>query len=142
MRGQCFCEAVEFEIEGDHFELYQCHCSQCRKQSGSSANAATIVPSSRFRLLRGKQFITSWTHELGFRSDFCSTCGSPVPNPLQSLPYVWVPAGLLEDNGNLAIVAHVCMASKASWDIETLCGVKHEHLLDLHELIALLNSHD
>jgi hypothetical protein len=142
MRGQCFCTAVEFEIQGDHFKLYQCHCSQCRKQSGSSANAATIVPSSRFTWIRGKQSISSWTHESGFRSDFCSTCGSPVPNPLKSLPFVWVPAGLLENVENLAIIAHLCMASKASWDSDTLRGISHDQLPDLNEFITLLNSHD
>lgn len=142
MRGRCFCETVEFEIEGYHFKLYQCHCSQCRQQSGAAANAATIVSNSRFRWIRGTESISSWAHKSGFRSDFCSTCGSPVPNPLKVFPYVWVPAGLLEDNGNLEIVAHVCVASKASWDVVDLHGVCHEDLPDLEEFFTLSHVHE
>jgi hypothetical protein len=106
MRGHCLCGKVDFEIDGSRFKLYQCHCSLCRRQSGSSSTAAAIVPAEKFRWLSGTEFISSWNKDTGFRSDFCSLCGSPVPNPLRGLPYVWVPAGLLENGGELEIVAH------------------------------------
>ena len=117
MRGHCLCGKVEFEIDGSRFKLYQCHCSLCRRQSGSSSNAAAIISAEKFRWLRGAEFISSWVKDTGFRSDFCSRCGSPVPNPLRNMPYVWVPAGLLEDGGELEIAAHLCVASKT-----TACG--------------------
>jgi len=141
MKGQCFCGAVEFEITGNNFKLYQCHCSQCRRQSGSSANAATIVPASAFRWIRGTDSISSWTHQSGFRSDFCSVCGSPAPNPLKNLPYFWTPAGLLDDSDKLEVIAHLCVASKASWDMTDFQGKCFEHLPDLQEFLALLQSH-
>ena len=141
MHGRCFCGAVEFEIDGDHFKLYQCHCSQCRRQSGSSANAATIVPSSLFHWVHGIESVSSWTHESGFRSDFCSICGSPVPNPLKNHPYFWVPAGLLDGKGELEVVAHICVDSKASWDIATLQGICHNDLPDFQSFFALLTVH-
>lgn len=142
MRGHCFCEQVEFEIKGDNFKLYQCHCSQCRRLNGTSSNSATIVANENFRWLKGKELVSSWTHESGFRSDFCSVCGSPVPNPLKSFPYFWVPAGLLEDNGKLEIVAHVCVASKASWDTVPLQGTCYEHLPVLQEFFAQLQNNN
>jgi hypothetical protein len=37
MKGECLCGDVEFEIKGDLPNLYQCHCSLCRKVTGSSA---------------------------------------------------------------------------------------------------------
>jgi len=79
-------------------------------------------------------------HHSGFRSDFCSVCGSPVPNPLKSFPYVWIPAGLLEDEGKLEIVAHLCVASKASWDATDFEGNCYEQLPDLQEFIAMLQQ--
>ncbi len=142
MRGHCLCGQVEFEIDGEHLKLYQCHCSLCRRQGGSLSNAATIIPNGKFRWLRGAELISSWQKESGFRSDFCSTCGSPVPNPLRNLPYFWVPAGLLESNGGLEVVAHLCVASKASWDSTPLHGACYDELPNLSEFIALLQAPD
>ncbi|WP_445369983.1 GFA family protein (plasmid) [Methylomonas sp. HW2-6] len=140
MLGHCLCGQVEFEIVGESFKLYQCHCSLCRRQGGSLSNAATIVPNEKFRWLAGAEFISSWMKESGFRSDFCSICGSPVPNPLRNLPYIWVPTGLLEDNGDLQIVAQLCVAYKASWDPTILQGVCYDELPNLSEFISLLQA--
>jgi hypothetical protein len=140
MLGHCLCESIQFEIHADTLGLYQCHCSQCRRQSGSVASAATIVPASRFRWLRGAEKISSFSHESGFRSDFCSVCGSPAPNPLKELPYVWVPAGLLEDSSQLEIVVHLCVDSKAVWDRASLGGVCYPHLPEqLDEFVLFLH---
>jgi hypothetical protein len=140
MRGHCLCGEVEFEIDGNRFKLYQCHCSLCRRQSGSSSNAAAIIPTGKFRWLSGAEFISSWTKDTGFRSDFCSRCGSPAPNPLRNMPYVWVPAGLLENSGELKIVAHVCVASKAPWDSVSVHGPHYDAAPDLAEFIATLSD--
>lgn len=142
MRGHCLCGQVEFEIAGERFKLYQCHCSLCRRQGGAFSNAATIVPAGSFRWLRGADLITSWKKSTGFRSDFCSCCGSPVPNPLRDLPYVWVPAGLLDGGDQLEIVAHLCVASKVPWDTSSLQGTCFDELPDLTEFVALLHAPD
>ena len=140
MRGHCLCGKVGFEIGGRRFKLYQCHCSLCRRQSGSSSNVATIISAEGFRWLRGAEFISSWRKDTGFRSDFCSRCGSPVPNPLRNTPYVWVPAGLLENGGELEIVAHLCVASKAPWDSISLEGLHYDTAPALAEFIATLGG--
>lgn len=140
MHGHCLCGQIRFEIAGEHFKLYQCHCSLCRRQGGSFSNAATIVPNEEFRWLQGTESISSWHKKSGFRSDFCSSCGSPVPNPLRDLPYFWVPAGLLDDNNNLEIIAHLCVASKAPWESASLQGVCYEEMPNLFDFIALLRK--
>jgi hypothetical protein len=76
----------------------------------------------------------------GFRSDFCAKCGAPVPNPFSNTPYFWIPAGLLEEDEKLEIVAHLCVASKASWDVIGSQGVRYEDVPDLPELFSLLHS--
>src|SRR5262249_13402438 len=140
VRGHCLCGRVEFEIDGSRFKLYQCHCSLCRRQSGSSSNAAAIISAEKFRWLSGLEFISSWTKDTGFRSDFCWPCGSPVPNPLRNMPYVWVPAGLLENGEGLLIAAHLCVASKAPWDSILLGGRHYDAAPDLEEFIAMLSG--
>ncbi|OIO57759.1 MAG: aldehyde-activating protein [Alphaproteobacteria bacterium CG_4_10_14_0_2_um_filter_63_37] len=102
MLGQCLCGAVQFELL-TRPKLYQCHCSLCRKQGGSVSNTATIVAAERFRWIQGLESIGSWVKATGFRSDFCRTCGCPVPNPLRDTPYVWVPSGLLDGDEPLGV---------------------------------------
>ncbi len=143
MRGHCLCGQVEFEIDGSAFKLYQCHCSLCRRQGGSSSNTATIVAIDKFHWRRGAEHISTWATQSGFRSHFCSSCGSPVPNPLRNTPYFWVPAGLLEDSQHLEIVAHLCVSSKASWDATLSPGTCYDELPpNLREFIAMLQSLD
>lgn len=116
MRGECLCGAVSFEIEGELPNLYQCHCSLCRKVTGAAANAATIVAESAFHWLSGQDRISSFSRPTGYRSDFCSACGSPVPNQLNGKDRIWVPAGLLDDSRDLAIGVHIHLASAAAWE--------------------------
>ena len=139
MQGKCLCGKVEFEVLGAMPKLYQCHCSLCRKQGGSSSNTATIVAAENFRWLTGQEHISSWVKDTGFRSDFCSTCGSPVPNPLRGTPYYWVPAGLLDD-GQLEIGAQLFVGSKAGWDAITAPGTQYETMPELSEFLALLHA--
>lgn len=137
MRGKCLCGQVEFEIVGAVPTLYQCHCSLCRKQSGASSNTATIVVNDQFRWISGQEHISSWVKETGFRSDFCSHCGSPVPNPLGAQPYHWVPAGLLDGEHPLKVGAHLHVRSKASWDVIASPGIQYETMPELSELLRL-----
>lgn len=137
MRGTCLCGHIEFEIVGTVPRLYQCHCSLCRKQGGAASNAAAIVANEHFRWLAGQEHIASWIKDTGFRSDFCTTCGSPVPNPLGNTPYYWVPAGLLDDTDQLKVSAHVFVGSKAAWDVIAAPGRQYETMPELAELLQL-----
>lgn len=140
MRGKCLCGVIEFEVDGKSPKAYQCHCSLCRKQSGSSSNTALVIPTDKLRWLAGHEYISSYVKATGFRSDFCSRCGSPVPNPLRDTPYMWVPVGLLEADAPIKIGAHLYLESKASWDIPLAAGMCYETTPELTELIRLLNS--
>ena len=137
--GNCLCGKIRFEIDSEIVNLYQCHCSLCRKQSGSYSNAATIIENRSFRFVFGGNLIKSWVKETGFRSDFCSSCGSPVPNPLRNTNYYWVPAGLLEESISSNVVAHFCLASKASWAANPACGEPYNDLPNLDHVIKLLS---
>ena len=142
MRGKCLCGAVEFEIIGTVPKLYQCHCSLCRKQGGSTSNTATVVASENFRWISGQERISSFVKPTGFRSDFCSICGSTVPNPLRNTPYVWVPAGLFEGSQVLEIAVHLYVGSRATWDTIALSGTLYETMPDMLAFIHELNSRE
>ncbi|AQZ93448.1 GFA family protein [Halopseudomonas phragmitis] len=118
MKGVCLCGEVAFEIEGDLPNLYQCHCSLCRQATGSTANAATFVRQECFRWVAGESRISSFQKPTGYRSDFCSVCGSPVPNVLRDTGWIWVPAGLLSGEIASRVAVHLHLSSAASWEQE------------------------
>lgn len=140
MIGKCLCGAIQFETTGETSNLYQCHCSLCRKQSGSSANAATIIHESEFSWISGLDRISYFKKDSGFTSNFCSTCGSPVPNQLRDSDKVWIPAGLLENEGSQKIVVHICTGSKASWDEIPASTESVEGMPDLEAHFRTLQS--
>ncbi|MGI9316721.1 MAG: GFA family protein [bacterium] len=115
--GKCLCGEIEFSVSGEIPKMYQCHCSLCRKVSGSSSNAALLIKAEGFRWIHGIDKISSYATKSGFKSDFCSNCGSPVPNPLKKGGGYWIPAGLLDDSKKLSVAAHVYVGSKANWDV-------------------------
>ena len=120
IRGSCLCGGVRFEIRGvlGPFEL--CHCSRCRKVSGSAFAAMVGVKTEDLRLLQGKELITTYDAPLlesppPYRTSFCSRCGSPVPDPDLQLSWFEVPAGLLENDPGLRPDKHIFIELKAPW---------------------------
>ena len=82
--GGCHCGAVRFEVEAtDHLDVSDCNCSICRK----SGFLHLIVPLSKFRLLSGKDSISTYTFNTGVaKHTFCRVCGikpfyTPRSNP-------------------------------------------------------------
>lgn len=117
MKGNCLCGAVSFELSGVLPLIYQCHCSLCRQVSGSSSNSALIIKESQFKWCTGEHQIKSFSTHSGFKSEFCSQCGSPVPNMSSSGESYWVPAGLLTEAVDTKVAAHVYVGSHANWDV-------------------------
>lgn len=114
--GQCLCGAVRFSLEVEPHYFYRCHCSLCRKQTGVGHNLATLVKADDFRWLAGQALISSWQKPSGYRNDFCSSCGSTVPNPLRQTPYFWIPLGLLDVELSSVCIGDFCTDDAMPWD--------------------------
>jgi hypothetical protein len=140
MNGKCLCGAVEFKLSGDIPNLYQCHCSLCRKVTGSSANAAFRISRDRFEWKKGSENISEFVSQGGFKSHFCTTCGSPLPNLTANDGAYWVPVGLLEEAGQLEVVAHLFVGSKAPWDVIADSGEYFDEMPNTQALQRLLQA--
>jgi len=72
-RGGCHCGRVRFEVDAPgKLQVAECNCSICSK----SGYLHLIVPKSQFRLLQGKDALTTYTFNTDVaRHFFCSTCG-------------------------------------------------------------------
>ncbi len=139
MKGKCLCGEVEFEIVGSMPAIYQCHCSLCRRITGSSANAATVVDRDQLNWLRGQASIRQYSTPGGFKSHFCDRCGSPLPNPTREDSAWWVPVGLLDDDASIELALHVYVGSKAEWETLPQAGEHFDEMPDRDELHRLLH---
>lgn len=114
IRGSCLCGKVSFEINGKVSDIGQCHCSKCRKATGT-AHAATLVTAKRsFRWLLGESHVRTYATDTGYDTAFCNVCGSPVPK-LRNGKVFMVPVGALDDDPGVRPVLHASVASKAPW---------------------------
>jgi hypothetical protein len=118
VKGSCLCGGVAFEIDGKIGPVGQCHCSKCRKVSGTDGNAVFYTAFASFRWMHGEELIKCFpvpgSH--GWASRFCGTCGSPVPHANRENKFYFVPAGLLDDDpGFRGYAAHIFVGSKAPW---------------------------
>lgn len=80
-KGSCNCGAVAFEITGDVSQVIVCHCSICRKSTGSNGIPVVIFAKKDFRWLHGEDQITRWKKpDADWQKSFCKVCGSPLPD--------------------------------------------------------------
>uniref|UniRef100_A0A7M5WM68 CENP-V/GFA domain-containing protein n=1 Tax=Clytia hemisphaerica TaxID=252671 RepID=A0A7M5WM68_9CNID len=83
-KGSCHCGKIRFEVEApEKITCVTCNCSICNKRQ----NHHFIVPRSKFRLLEGADFITTYTFNTHMaKHTFCKVCGvqsfyTPRSNP-------------------------------------------------------------
>jgi len=116
-KGSCLCGAVEYEIDGALGPIVYCHCSRCRKATGSAFTAVSPVASSDFRIVKGEEHLYSYRHNNGFIRDFCGTCGSPIIGKRENLPeIVRVRIGTLDTPNFAKVSSHIFVDSKAEWE--------------------------
>ncbi|QGY33275.1 GFA family protein [Pantoea cypripedii] len=137
MKGSCLCGNVTFELASRPVAFYRCHCSLCRKQTGTGYNLATLIRLADFSWTQGEDGVRSWSRPSGYRTDFCTNCGSTVPNVLRDSPYVWIPIGLLDDDLTLMCTGDYCVSDAHSWD-----NVRSEitHAGPVESLLSLIES--
>jgi hypothetical protein len=113
--GSCLCGARRYQIEGDIDGVWMCHCSLCRKATGSVGNAILIVPKERFRWLSGAEHGVTYALRATYSVTRCLTCGTPLPAE-EDAANVYVTAGTLDEPLGASIRTHLFCGSRADWD--------------------------
>ena len=126
VRGGCLCGAVAFEAELPFDKFIRCHCSRCRKASGSAFATNAYVSPSAFRWVSGQESVARFDlpDARSFSSSFCTHCGSPLPHATRSGREMIVPAGSLKDDPGVSPTADVCWDSRAPWLSDPREGTK------------------
>jgi hypothetical protein len=112
----CLCGAVRYEITGELGPIVLCHCSKCRKASGSAFNAVAPVALHDFHPLSGRDAIAKYESTPGVRLAFCRHCGSSLYSERDSFPdLLRLRIGTLDTPAAAKPSAHIFVASKADW---------------------------
>lgn len=111
--GSCLCGAVKYEIEGALGRTYYCHCSRCRKTSGSAFAANAVISPTQFRVIEGQDLLASFITSNGANRTFCSRCGSHLVVSLGD--QMRLRLGSLDTSLNASLDMHIFAASKADW---------------------------
>jgi hypothetical protein len=93
-----------------------CHCSRCRKASGTAFASNAVIAAGDFVVVQGEDALRTFSTPQGVHRVFCSKCGSPLTSRRDNLPDVLrLRLGSLDTPVPAAPSAHIFVGSKAAW---------------------------
>ena len=114
--GSCLCGQVKYEVRGQPQVMYYCHCSMCRKATGSSFATNMLVAKEHFVITTGASLLEAFQSSPGEKRYFCSACGSPIYSQADARRgMVSVRCGGLDADPGIRPTEHIYTASKAPW---------------------------
>ena len=118
LRGSCLCGGVRFELTRPFRRANHCHCSRCRKHSGTFGETQGRVPRDGFRLLAGEELLRVYRPDAGAAAKvFCSVCGSSLfGGHWPTGDEISVRLGSLDGDPRIRPQYHSFVASRAQWD--------------------------
>lgn len=120
LKGSCLCGSVKYEVTGEPKRFVHCHCSRCRKATGTGHATNLFLQPASLRWLGGEEHIHSFKvpEAKRFTNTFCATCGGRLPRQMAGTDAVVIPAGSLDDEIPLKPEARIFHGSRASWSCE------------------------
>lgn len=115
-QGSCLCGAINVEV-GPISSIIHCHCSLCRKSSGTAFATNGFVNSDEFKIVKGADNLNFFEMKTGRKRHFCKTCGSPVYSSNDAdKSRIRLRLGILDSDITERPISHNFVTSKACWD--------------------------
>jgi len=117
LKGGCLCRGVRYEIDGKLDSASNCHCSMCRKHTGSAFFAAAPIATKNLRWTGGKELIARYESSPGAVRMFCKKCGSTLGGGAadEKADTIYLALGTLDDDPGVKPSSHMFVGSKAPW---------------------------
>jgi hypothetical protein len=114
LAGRCLCGAVQYRVADEFRYAMNCHCSQCRRATGSAFKPFGGIERDKLSLTQGADNLI--IHGTPDNHDACCrTCGSLLYSVVQGGAYVHVTFGTLVDDPTIRPSRHIFVGSKAPW---------------------------
>ena len=115
--GKCLCGGVSYQISGTLGGAANCHCSICRRHSGSAFLTAAMVPRANFKWTKGQDLLREYRSSTEGERIFCGKCGSNLASgaadPKADLFFVHL--GTIDGDPGIRVESHMFVGSKAPW---------------------------
>ena len=117
LKGGCLCGAVKYEVTGEPKRFFHCHCSRCRKATGTGHASNLFLQPGILKWLKGEDQIRAFKvpEAKRFTNSFCGTCGSRLPRQAKDSDVVMIPCGSLDDDAPIKPQARIFSGSRAGW---------------------------
>ena len=114
LTGKCLCGEVQYEVDDEFIYAQMCHCSSCRRATGSAFKPFAGIERTKLRLTSGADNLSLLGHEAAHDAR-CKTCGSLLYSVVRDGKFVHVTLGTLVDTPTIRPTAHIFVGSKAPW---------------------------
>jgi hypothetical protein len=114
LAGKCFCGAVEYAVADEFRYAAYCHCSNCRRTTGSAFKPFAGIEREKLVIERGHTDLMLFGEDHG-NDTHCKVCGSLLYSVVRDGAYVHVAMGTLVDVPTIRPNKHIFVGSKAPW---------------------------
>jgi hypothetical protein len=127
--GKCYCGTVQYAVPDEFRYAMNCHCSNCRRTTGSAFKPFAGIESEKLTVTQGKDEMLIYGSEHAHDAH-CGKCGSLLYSLVREAAWVHVAMGTLVDAPSIRPGRHIFVGSKAPWfDITDDLPQHHEHMV-------------
>jgi hypothetical protein len=114
LAGKCLCGAVHYAVADEFVYAANCHCSNCRRATGSAFKPFAGIARGRLSITKGEDKVMVFGDE-NANDRHCKICGSLLYSIVRDGAYVHVAMGTLVDDPSIRPAKHIFVGSKAPW---------------------------
>lgn len=114
LSGECLCRAVRYQVADEFVYALNCHCSNCRRTTGSAFKPFAGIARAKFGVTRGGDELMVFGDDAAHDAH-CARCGSLLYSVVREGAFVHVAMGTLTDDPSIRPTAHIFVGSKAPW---------------------------
>jgi hypothetical protein len=114
LRGSCLCGQVKYSVDDAFVYALNCHCSNCRRATGSAFKAFAGIERTRLTVICGAEDLKIFGEEATHDAR-CAKCGSLLYSLVREGTFAHVTLGTLSDAPTIQPSAHIFVGSKAPW---------------------------
>ena len=115
LSGACLCGAVEYAVLDEFEYAANCHCSLCRRATGSAFKPFAGIQQAKLELVSGHDAVLTYGDEAAAHDVHCGRCGSLLYSVVREGTYVHVTMGTLIDEPTIKPSMNIFVGSKANW---------------------------
>jgi len=116
--GGCACGAVRYSLNAPPLMIYNCHCANCQKITGSAFTVSATIFEAALAFTAGAPKKTLWRADSGNERYglFCGECGSRIANgQAPTNGFLSLRAGTLDDTSWVEPVGDIWTRSAQPW---------------------------